>query len=136
MATTSVDDRYEHYGPGAKLLFKSGWQHGQKLGRFEQGLSKPITVIKRQDRVGLGAEQKTVWNDLWWERYLSEAINKNLQRFERSTTEKGEDIAEESTVSRKERKKKKKKKSSSRSKKRKERAIKEDGKKRKARKDR
>jgi len=110
MATTSVDDRYEHYGPGAKLLFKSGWQHGQKLGRFEQGLSKPITVIKRQDRVGLGAEQKTVWNDLWWERYLSEAINKNLQRFERSTTEKGEDIAEESTVSRKERKKKKKKK--------------------------
>ncbi|EME29747.1 hypothetical protein Gasu2_22770 [Galdieria sulphuraria] len=93
--TTIIQDKYEQYGPGAKLLYKCGWQQGQKLGKFEQGLSKPISVIKRQDRVGLGAEQKTVWNDLWWERYLSEAINKNLERFEKSDKEEKEELSKE-----------------------------------------
>ncbi|GJQ10829.1 hypothetical protein GpartN1_g4964.t1 [Galdieria partita] len=119
MTTTTIQDKYEQYGLGAKLLYKCGWQHGQKLGKFEQGLSKPISVVKRQDRVGLGAEQKTVWNDLWWERYLSEAINKNLERFEKSDKETNGKLSKE----------KKKQRKSTRSKKHKEKAFKKGNKK-------
>lgn len=128
---TTIDDKYEQYGPGAKLLFKCGWQHGQKLGKFEQGLSKPITVIKRQDRVGLGAERKTVWNDLWWERYLSDAINKNLERFtntEKETDKEGRFSKEDNSFGNEQRKKKKK---STHSKKQKKTSSKKDHKKRK-----
>eukprot|EP00871_Galdieria_phlegrea_P003738 jgi/Galph1/4365/GphlegSOOS_G3005.1 len=77
--TTSIVDKYERYGPGAKLLFKCGWNEGQRLGKFGEGISNPLNVSKRQDRVGLGAEKKTIWNDLWWERYLSEALAKNSE---------------------------------------------------------
>eukprot|EP01056_Protomagalhaensia_sp_Gyna25_P002049 Protomagalhaensia_sp_Gyna_25__2048@NODE_20_length_7955_cov_303_925088_g13_i0_p10_GENE_NODE_20_length_7955_cov_303_925088_g13_i0NODE_20_length_7955_cov_303_925088_g13_i0_p10_ORF_typecomplete_len129_score31_27Gpatch/PF01585_23/8_1e14Gpatch_2/PF12656_7/1_8e09Gpatch_2/PF12656_7/6_4e03_NODE_20_length_7955_cov_303_925088_g13_i053435729 len=53
---------------GEAFLKRFGWKEGEGLGPKKDGIAEPITVRKRAENLGLGAEKEKakVW-DSWWE---------------------------------------------------------------------
>ncbi|CAG8779911.1 25067_t:CDS:2, partial [Racocetra persica] len=66
-------------------LKKYGWSRGQGLGKNSEGIKEPITVIKKNDKCGLGDNSKD-WSFEWWDH----VYNKTLNNIKVSTTLDGE----------------------------------------------
>lgn len=62
-------------GIGAKLLSKMGWEEGTGLGARRDGRVEPLSVGKRAENLGIGAERRP-FLDAWWERTLEDAYGK------------------------------------------------------------
>ena len=61
-----------------KMLKKMGWSKGEGLGKDKQGISTHITVTKRKDDEGIGAEkiQAAEFGDTWWNGALEKTMYK------------------------------------------------------------
>ena len=57
---------------GEKLMAKMGWKKGDGLGRNMNGIIDCIQIKRRDENLGMGAENDTPankfkWNDSFWE---------------------------------------------------------------------
>ena len=61
-----------------KMLKKMGWSKGEGLGKDKQGISTHITVTKRKDDEGIGAEkiQAAEFGNTWWNGALEKTMYK------------------------------------------------------------
>lgn len=50
----SVDESISNQNKGFKMLSKLGWKEGQKLGRNEDGIEEPISLMTNTGTLGLG----------------------------------------------------------------------------------
>lgn len=60
---------------GARMLQRMGWTEGTGLGAHRNGVLEPVQVIKRPEKLGIGAERRP-FQDAWWERAMEEAYGK------------------------------------------------------------
>lgn len=67
-----------------KLMEKMGWKEGQGLGRKEDGITKHLTIQKREENIGLGHDkligEVESATDHWW----SKSFAQNLAAFKTS----------------------------------------------------
>lgn len=59
-----------------KQLVGMGWRDGEGLGKRRQGMSKHITVTKREDNVGLGHSEHPTDTQQWWKDSVSDTLAK------------------------------------------------------------
>eukprot|EP00937_MAST-01D_sp_MAST-1D-sp2_P005233 g5233.t1 len=59
---------------GQRMLEKMGWSKGKGLGKEEQGMSDHIKVKKREEAVGLGADEPEKMDDQWWHDVYNRAV--------------------------------------------------------------
>lgn len=67
---------------GEKILAKYGWKDGQGLGSSMSGVSECVQIQKRDERVGIGAENKdreSEWDNWWSGAYDSVAAKINIK---------------------------------------------------------
>lgn len=57
------------------MLTKMGWSEGTGLGAKRDGTVAPITVKKRPDSLGIGANRRQI-EDPWWEKMMEDAYGK------------------------------------------------------------
>ena len=76
---------------GEKMLKKMGWSEGEGLGKGKKGEVEPLSVRKRKESLGLGADpNKFKWNHNWWE----ELFNDTAQKIQLSMPKKRVKVSE------------------------------------------
>lgn len=61
---------------GEEQLVKLGWQKGKGLGKNLNGQVHHVSISKRIEGQGLGAETKSTWDDAWWDDIYNQALEK------------------------------------------------------------
>jgi len=74
---------------GMKLLKMMGWSEDKGLGKKETGMKECIQIHRREDLLGLGADEgsKFQWNNNWWEHSYNAAVgNLNIDFSDNEST--------------------------------------------------
>ncbi|XP_077989398.1 angiogenic factor with G patch and FHA domains 1-like [Glandiceps talaboti] len=78
----SVDRAIDKSNVGHKMLKKMGWKDGQLLGKHEQGLDKPIQVVVRDKKAGLGAGVCRSMDEVQYSKRNNQNWDKARNRFQ------------------------------------------------------
>ncbi len=60
---------------GARILEGMGWKEGTGLGAKRDGIIEPLTVSRRKENLGVGAERRP-FKDAWWEKMMEDVYGK------------------------------------------------------------
>merc|ERR1711894_230915 len=58
-----------------RILLENGWQHGEGLGKNNQGIVNPIKASLKFDKTGVGHDIAKEFTNHWWDQAFKKASN-------------------------------------------------------------